>query len=212
MGIFQTDSYDTAARDLIEIGRFFHGFGWAAATSGNYSIRIADDQVVMTVSGCHKGELTPKDFLVVDLDGRPLAVWRDEDTSSAEARLHLQVYQNKPQVCSVLHCHTVASTAISRLHDHSLELADYEVFKAFPQFKTHEHDISIPIVGNSQDMDILSQVVSERWKEIDAVSSYLIRGHGLYTWGDSPMGARNQVEALDFLFQSWLLEKRSRRK
>ena len=45
----------TLADELIEAGRFFFARGWVPATSGNFSARAGDDDVLITVSGRHKG-------------------------------------------------------------------------------------------------------------------------------------------------------------
>ena len=49
---------DAARRALIEVGRAFHAQGWAPATSGNFSARLADGRIAITTSGRHKGRLT----------------------------------------------------------------------------------------------------------------------------------------------------------
>ena len=59
-------------RLLAEVGRRLDSRGWAPATAGNYSVRLADGSVAITTSGKHKGRLTADDFMRVDLDGNPL--------------------------------------------------------------------------------------------------------------------------------------------
>ncbi len=44
----------TAAADIIAAGKFLAAKGWAPATSGNYSVRLADGRVAITVSGYMK--------------------------------------------------------------------------------------------------------------------------------------------------------------
>ena len=86
------------AIDSLRKAGSFHSRGWAPATSGNYSARIDDTRVLMTVSGAHKGELESRDFLIVDLDNVILAKQEENHRPSAEALLHLQLYKKYREV------------------------------------------------------------------------------------------------------------------
>src|SRR3546814_17190125 len=62
---------DAAAAAIVEAGRFFAAKGWAPAGSGNYSHRLEDGSIAITVSGPHKGRITAGDVLRVDMPGLP---------------------------------------------------------------------------------------------------------------------------------------------
>lgn len=66
------DEFQQRARELIEAGRYIHARGWVPATSGNFSARLSDGRIAITVSGRHKGELTPEDIMLIDAEGRSL--------------------------------------------------------------------------------------------------------------------------------------------
>lgn len=59
----------------------------------------------------------------------------------------------------------------------------------------------VPIFDNDQDIARLAAKV-QPWLEAhpDCVG-YLIRGHGLYTWGAQMSDALRQIEAFEFLFE-----------
>lgn len=197
------------ARQLIDIGRILDARGWVPATSGNLSMRLDAERVLVTASGRHKGRLGPDDFLTVDLDGRPLSPGKP----SAETLLHTQIYAALPSADTVLHCHSPAATVLSRLLPgvRELVLNDYELLKAFPGIATHAVEVSIPIFDNEQDMISLAAKVAPYLAAHDAgaVPAYLIRGHGLYVWGDSMEACERHLEALDFLLQCELLQCQS---
>lgn len=65
---FDVTRYSQAARALCQAGRFLYQRGWSPATSSNYSSRISECHVAITVSGRHKGQLTEADIMVVDLE------------------------------------------------------------------------------------------------------------------------------------------------
>ena len=186
-------------RQIIEAGRFLYGRGWSPATSSNYSARLAADQALLTVSGKHKGELGEEDVLATDLDGNSLEPGKKP---SAETLLHTQLYRWKPEIGAVLHTHSVNATVLSRLTlADSLVFADYELQKAFSGVSTHECQVLVPIFDNDQDIARLAAQVQPWLDEHADCVGYLIRGHGLYTWGKTMADCLRQVEAFEFLFE-----------
>lgn len=196
-----TQDFEQAARELADAGRQLYQLGMVPATSGNFSVRLDADHIAITVSGRHKGHLTAGDIMLIDGRGRPL----DERESSAETALHLQLYQRFSDANAVLHPHSIHATLLSRLRTGSLELANYELLKAFPGFTTHEARLIVPIFNNDQDIERLAADVDAWMDTAGAVYGYLIRGHGFYTWGDSVADAMRHVEAFEFLFKCELM-------
>ena len=185
--------------EIIEAGRFLYARGWSPATSSNYSTRLSASQALLTVSGKHKGQLGPDDVLATDLAGNSLEPGKKP---SAETLLHTQLYSWRPEIGAVLHTHSVNATVLSRLTPgDSIEFEDYELQKAFSGVSTHESRVLVPIFDNDQDIARLAANV-QPWLEAhpDCVG-YLIRGHGLYTWGARMSDALRQIEAFEFLFE-----------
>lgn len=194
-----TDKRELLTRQIIEAGRFLYGRGWSPATSSNYSARLAADQALLTVSGKHKGQLTENDVLATDLAGNSLEPGKKP---SAETLLHTQLYAWRAEIGAVLHTHSVNATVLSRLTPGDrLLLEDYELQKAFAGVTTHEGQVLVPIFDNDQDIARLAGRV-QQWLDThpDCVG-YLIRGHGLYTWGPQMSDALRQIEAFEFLFE-----------
>src|SRR5690242_18207470 len=102
---------ESAVNELIDTGRRFAARGWVPATSGNFSVRIADDTIAITASGIDKGALAPDAILTVDLDGRAHAPGR---RASNEVLLHTQLYRRDPAIGAVLHVHALHPTVLSR--------------------------------------------------------------------------------------------------
>lgn len=185
--------------EIIEAGRFLYGRGWSPATSSNYSARLSATEALLTVSGKHKGQLGIDDVLATDLSGNSLEPGKKP---SAETLLHTQLYSWRPEIGAVLHTHSVNATVLSRLTPgDSIEFKDYELQKAFSGVSTHESTVLVPIFDNDQDIERLAAKV-QPWLEAhpDCVG-YLIRGHGLYTWGARMSDALRQIEAFEFLFE-----------
>ncbi|SDH11761.1 methylthioribulose-1-phosphate dehydratase [Pseudomonas benzenivorans] len=187
------------AQQIIEAGQFLYGRGWSPATSSNYSARLSASEALLTVSGKHKGQLGPDDVLLTDMQGRSLEPGKKP---SAETLLHTQLYNWQARIGAVLHTHSVNATVLSRLClSDSLVFADYELQKAFAGITSHESQVEVPIFDNDQDIARLAAKV-QPWLDThpDCVG-YLIRGHGLYTWGAQMSDALRQIEAFEFLFE-----------
>jgi len=187
------------AQAIVDAGRFLHGRGWSPATSSNYSSRLTDSQALLTVSGKHKGQLTTDDLLAVDMNGQSL---EEGKKPSAETLLHTQLYRWKPEIGAVLHTHSVNATVLSKLcSGDSLTFVDYELQKAFSGVATHESEVVVPIFDNDQNIDRLASHIQPWLDEHADCVGYLIRGHGLYTWGSQMSDALRQIEAFEFLFE-----------
>jgi methylthioribulose-1-phosphate dehydratase len=189
---------DTLARQIIDAGRFLYSRGWSPATSSNYSARLSASQALLTVSGKHKGELGPDDVLATDMQGNSLEPGKKP---SAETLLHTQLYTSDARINAVLHTHSVNATVLSRVtRGMELVFEDYELQKAFSGIATHESRVVVPIFENDQDIARLASHVQPWLDNHPDCVGYLIRGHGLYTWGASLQDALRQVEAFEFLF------------
>jgi methylthioribulose-1-phosphate dehydratase len=187
------------AQEIIDAGRFLYGRGWSPATSSNYSTRLSPTEALLTVSGKHKGQLVPDDVLATDLSGNSLEPGKKP---SAETLLHTQLYRWRPEIGAVLHTHSVNATVLSRLTPGDfIEFEDYELQKAFSGVTTHESRVCVPIFDNDQDIARLAAKVQPWLQAHPDCVGYLIRGHGLYTWGARMSDALRQIEAFEFLFE-----------
>ncbi len=201
--VIQPADFDPAilklhARDLAAAGRFLHERGWVPATSGNFSARLSALHAAITASGRHKGALTEQDIMVVDLDGKAV------DTAlrpSAETLLHTMLYRRFPDVGAVMHTHSINATLLSRRSGFVLQLEGYELLKAFRGITTHDTCLSVPVFDNDQDIPRLAAQVDRYLDAHGDVHGYLIRGHGLYTWGRDVAETVRHLEAFEFLFQ-----------
>lgn len=192
------------ADELIDAGRLLFSMGMVPATSGNFSARLADNTLAITVSGRHKGRLERHDIMLADAAGNSL----DGNRPSAETLLHVQIYNRFPNVRYVLHPHSVNATLLSMMADADIKLCDYELLKAFPGIETHQCKVTVPVFDNDQDIKQLSTVVEARMADSDEIfHGYLIRGHGFYTWGDSVDAALRHAEAFEFLFDCEMRRK-----
>jgi methylthioribulose-1-phosphate dehydratase len=196
-------SFGRAADDLVAAGRRFDARGWVLGTSGNFSEVIARDplRLAITRSGAHKGALTPDDILEIDGAGTPVRT--GSGRPSAETQLHLEIAAAR-HTGAIMHTHSIWSTLLSDrgAADGGIAIEGYEMLKGLDGISTHEHREWIPIVDNDQDIPRLSRVVRRILDEHPACHGFLLRRHGLYTWGATLPEAVRHVEILEFLLES----------
>jgi methylthioribulose-1-phosphate dehydratase len=191
-------------RALQEIGAHFHRRGWSLGTSSNYSTVLGRDplQLLITASGKDKDRLTPRDFVLVDGEGRPASA--TEPKPSAETLLHTLLVR-RPGVGAVLHTHSVWATLLSQRHfaQGGFFIDDFEMLKGLAGVTTHEHREWVAIFDNSQDMAALARQVEQALDDPQRPTrhAFLLRRHGLYTWGRDLDEARRHVEILEFLLE-----------
>jgi len=196
-------SAPAVGREIAAIGRRFYARDWVPGTSGNFSAVISRTplHLLITPSAAHKGTLAGGDCLRVDTGGRP--VGRPARRPSAETALHLEIVQRR-HAGAVLHTHSVWGTILSDLHasQGGLAICGYEMLKGLHGVSSHEHREWIPILENDQDMSRLAGVVRERLDREPAAHAFLLRAHGLYTWGATLAEAERHVEILEFLLET----------
>ncbi len=186
---------------FAELGRDFHARGWALGTSGNFSAVTAREplQMALTVSGVDKGKLTSEQILLIDENQN---VIEGTGRPSAEARLHLTVARLKG-AGAVLHTHSVWSNILSEAWGDrgGLIIEGFEMLKGLEGVQTHQHREWLPILENSQDYDALARNVERVLGDHPGSHGFLLRRHGLYTWGRDLTEAKRHVEILEFLME-----------
>lgn len=97
-------------QDICEIGRRLYEKGFAAANDGNITVRISENEVLCTPTMHSKGFLKPDDISTVDMTGKQIS---GRKKRSSEALLHLEIYKQRPDIKSVVHCHPPHATAFA---------------------------------------------------------------------------------------------------
>jgi methylthioribulose-1-phosphate dehydratase len=200
-------TFADAAAHLILIGQRFDARGWVMGTSGNFSIAVGREplRLAITRSGTHKGELTASDILEVDVEGTTIgtSTGGSSGAPSAETRLHIEIVAARP-AAAVLHTHSIWSTLVSDRSGSSggVAIEGYEMLKGLAGVTTHEHREWIPVLDNDQDIPRLSAKVRDTLREYPDSHAFLLRRHGLYTWGATVPEAVRHVEIVEFLLES----------
>jgi methylthioribulose-1-phosphate dehydratase len=210
---FDLDKLDTAeATKLAALVRALNLTGHNPATSGNYSLRSHSlpGFALVSESGVDKSSFTERHFLPVNFESGELHPAAKGRRSSAETAIHLCLYRATPANC-VLHSHLLEALLFADLHpaQPKLTVRGLELLKGFKGVTTHETTISIPCFENTQDIDRLAaEIAPAILPGSDRFFGLILRGHGLYVWGDSVDDAKRHLEVFEYVFKYYLARRR----
>ena len=94
---------------IIDACLWMEATGMAIGTWGNISMRIEDNQMLVTPSKIAYDALQPTDLVVVDLEGNQLEGKRHP---TSEMHLHRLLYKHRADVNAIVHCQPVYASAV----------------------------------------------------------------------------------------------------
>src|SRR6476659_5612945 len=149
---------DANRTELSKLVRDIHARGWTPGTGGNFSKLLSREPMRLLITSCgiDKGQTDEASLLEVDEKGNPTS---GNLRPSAETLLHVAIY-NETDAKVVVHTHTVWNTLASFEGGESgtYGIGGLEMLKGLRGVKTHEHYETVPIIHNSQDMVMLSDM------------------------------------------------------
>jgi len=197
------DEFVEIAAGLAAVAKGFYARGWLLGTSGNLSAVVQREplRLAMSPSGVDKGELKPEQLLSIDENAQIVSAHGGRP--SDESLLHIRIVKDRG-AGAVLHTHSVWNTVLSDRYasEGGVTIKGYEMLKGLQGVRTHEHTEFLPIIENSQDMPALAELVGATLSKHPAAHGFLLRRHGLYSWGQSLAEAKRHIEILEFLLET----------
>ena len=84
--------------------------GLVARTWGNVSMRVNENEMVITPSGRKYEELTPNDMVLVNFHDYS---YKGSIKPSSELKLHCEIYRNRKEVNAVIHTHQMYASIVA---------------------------------------------------------------------------------------------------
>jgi len=180
-------------QDICDIGRRIYNKGFAAANDGNITVRVSENEVLCTPTMHSKGFLKPEDIATVDMTGKQIA---GSKPRSSEALLHIEIYKQRQDVKSVVHCHPPHATAfaIAREPIPQCVLPEVEVFLGDVPITKYETP------GGQAFADTIIPFV-------DRTNVILLANHGTVSYGENVERAYWWTEILDAYCRMLILAK-----
>lgn len=98
-----------ARKLIVEIGRLMYDRGYVTSSDGNISYRLGENLILATPTQVSKGRMTEEMMALTDLQGSAL----NDKRMSSEIKMHLLIYNMRPDVNAVCHAHTPHGTAFA---------------------------------------------------------------------------------------------------
>lgn len=179
--------------EICEVGRRVYARGYVASNDGNISARLDEQHLLATPKSVSKGFMTPDMMVVTDMQGRKVAGHRD---ASTELKMHLAVYEMRPDVNAVVHAHPPLSTgfAVAGVPLNKSSLAEI-IFSLG----------SVPIAEYATPS---TQELPDAVKRyITAHDGLLLANHGALTAGQDLMNAYFKMETMEHFAQITLVAR-----
>ncbi|QHA91192.1 class II aldolase/adducin family protein [Bacillus sp. N1-1] len=184
-------------KELAYISHKVYGRGLTQATGGNISVRVPGrDAILIKRSGVGLGEVTSEDVLLLSMDGEVIEGF---GTPSKEFRFHLGIYQTRPDVNAVVHCHP----------NYSIGYACFGRELPLPTVTARKILEHVPIAGAAPSGSLeLAENVTRLFETYPTIKSCLMEEHGICTVGDSLEKAYNIATLVeDTAKQSFIIEQ-----
>jgi L-fuculose-phosphate aldolase len=180
-------------QDIVEIGRRLYNKGFAAANDGNISVRVGDNEVLCTPTMHSKGFLKVEDICTINMTGKQTAGSKQR---SSEALLHLEIYKQRSDIKSVVHCHPPHATAfaVAREPIPQCVLPEVEVFLGDVPITKYETP------GGQSFADTIQPFV-------DRTNVIILANHGTVSFGENVERAYWWTEILDAYCRILILAK-----
>ena len=180
-------------QQICEIGRRVYQKGFAAANEGNISVRAGENQVLCTPTLTCKGFMSTDDICTVDMEGRQVD---GKKKATSEVLLHLNIYRERPDVKSVVHCHPPHATAfgVAREPVPMGVLPEPDIFLGEVPIAAYETP------GNQNFADTILKFVM-------STDTIILANHGTVTYSNSVEEAYWLTEILDAYCRILILSK-----
>ena len=188
---FFSDEAEQIKAEICEVGKKLWQRAYVDGNGGNISYRIGENAVICTPTLLSKGDMTPNDLCLVDLEGNQLIGCRPR---TSEILMHLEIYKAEPKAKGVVHCHPPHATAyaITGQVPPTCVIPECEVFVGKVALVPYETP------GTQDFADLIIPYVRDH-------NSILLGNHGIVCWGETVTRAEWFAEILNTYCQTLIL-------
>jgi L-ribulose-5-phosphate 4-epimerase len=102
--------YEEARKALLKCVLRLYQKGLVQLNSGNVSVRVSDEHLVITPTGISYDDMSEEDLVIIDLNGGPV---EGKHKPSSETPMHTTVYKNIHEVKAIAHTHSPFALAFA---------------------------------------------------------------------------------------------------
>ncbi|MCC8142183.1 MAG: class II aldolase/adducin family protein [Lachnospiraceae bacterium] len=171
---------------ICEIGRRIYDRKMVAANDGNISVKLDDHVFLCTPTGVSKGFMTPDFICTVDEKGNLIHA-NEGFRPSSELKMHMRVYQRRPDVGAVVHAHPMFATAYAVA---GIPLTQPVMTEAIVALGF------VPIAEYATPST--TEVPDSLEKYLPYYDAVLLESHGALTWSTDLLSAYYKMESVEF--------------
>jgi L-fuculose-phosphate aldolase len=173
-------------RLIVDLGKRIWTRGFVAANDGNITVKLNENELLTTPTGVSKGFMTEDMIIKCDREGRVIQGGNGKYRPSSEVKMHLDVYNERPDVQAVVHAHPPYAT--------SFAVAGIPLDKCvLPEAIIVIGSVPIAPYGLPSTMEIPERM-RPYIKENDVV---LLENHGAISVGGDLLSAYHKMETLE---------------
>lgn len=171
---------------MCEIGRRVWQKGMVASNDGNFSVKLNDNEFLCTPTGVSKGFMTPDYICKVDAKGNVLEA-NEGFRPSSEVKMHMRIYEKRPDVNAVVHAHPIFATAYA--------IAGKPLDRVImPEAAIFLGEVPLAKYATPSTDEVPDSI--EQY--LPYVNQVLLENHGALTWGPDLLSAYHKMESVEF--------------
>ena len=179
-------SFSVQRRALLDIAHSLHSAGWVANHDGNVSVRLQAGRFLISPTALSKRILDETDPIVVDRSGRVL---RGGRRPFSEFKMHIAVYDARPDAKAVVHAHPPCATALAIM---AVEVEPKMMAEPVVSLGSRVPMVPYGFPNSADQIAALRDLATVH----DAVT---IEQHGALAWGDDLEQAFLRLELVEHL-------------
>jgi L-fuculose-phosphate aldolase len=181
--------------DIVKVGTLLYDRKLMVSTDGNISVRLSDDEILITSSGFCKGMLNVDQITKVDMEGNVISGLKP----ARDIKMHLVVYKCRPEAKAVVHSHPPIATGFAIAGESFDKVTLPEVLFAVGNVGVTEY--AAPTTPN------VPVVVAKKLIECPECQALILANHGALTLGSDIMDAYFKMETLEMFLTATLVSK-----
>jgi L-fuculose-phosphate aldolase len=167
---------------MCDIGRRLWQRGLVGAAEGNISCRLSPQRILCTPQGASKGHMRPDELVIIDTKGNAV----DGKVPSSEIKLHVRMYQKRPDCQAVVHAHPTVATGFALagedIPDDLLPESGYVLGSVAM--------VPFAYPGTDEVPDSIESLLADH-------KTFLLMNHGAVTMGKDLVDAYHRMETLE---------------
>jgi L-fuculose-phosphate aldolase len=158
--------YQREVEDLLYVCKRLSDRMYVTGYGGNLSIKLENDLLLITPTLMNKANITAEDVVFIDIKGN---VVEGKNQPTSEISIYLELYNNRPDIVSIIHCHPPYTNAFA-----ITEEKNFLMRPIFPETCVEVGPVPVVPYGES----LTQQLTDKNELFVQKYNAFLIENHG----------------------------------